>query len=77
MAAEKTSAARSRREPWPWILVGLLASMIASSLLLLAIAIRHPDVPVGGEEASGRVRAAALEAPGRVSAAAATPGAAR
>lgn len=77
MAAESTSTARKRREPWPWILAGLLASMIASSLLLLAIAIRHPDAPVGDEATSGRVRAQSFEAPSRVAERAAAQGPAR
>lgn len=32
-----------RFEPWPWLLTGLLAAMIASSLCLLSIASAHPD----------------------------------
>jgi len=57
---------RARREPWPWILAGLLTLMVASSLLLLAIAIRHPDATVDDGAASGRLRAETLVAPGRV-----------
>jgi len=58
--------ARARREPWPWIVAGLLATMIASSMLLLAIAIRHADVAVDDDAAAGRVRAQALVPPGRL-----------
>ena len=35
-----------RREPWPWILAGMLGSMITVSCLFLWTAIRHPDPPV-------------------------------
>lgn len=38
--------AREPREPWPWIVAGMLAAMIATSCLFLATAIRHPDPPV-------------------------------
>ena len=34
------------REPWPWLLAGLLGAMIGISLTFLAIAIRHPDPKV-------------------------------
>jgi hypothetical protein len=37
---------RRAREPWPWIVGGLLASMIGVSFAFLATAIRHPDPPV-------------------------------
>lgn len=37
---------RSRREPWPWIVAGLLATMISISVAFLATAIAHPDPPV-------------------------------
>lgn len=36
-----------RFEPWPWLLAGLLAAMIGSSLCLFAIASSHPDGLVG------------------------------
>ena len=32
-----------RIEPWPWILAGLLAFMIASSIGFYLIAASHPD----------------------------------
>jgi hypothetical protein len=32
-----------RREPWPWILAGLLLAMVASSLAFWWIAATHPD----------------------------------
>ncbi|MDX1650050.1 MAG: FixH family protein, partial [Myxococcota bacterium] len=35
--------AERRVEPWPWILAGLLAAMMAGSLGFLSIATRHPD----------------------------------
>ena len=35
-----------RREPWPWLVAGMLASMIAASLAFLWIAVTHPDPPV-------------------------------
>jgi hypothetical protein len=34
------------REPWPWIVGGLLATMIGVSVAFLATALRHPDPPV-------------------------------
>jgi len=39
-------AIRRRREPWPWIVGGLLGTMISISLAFLATALRHPDPPV-------------------------------
>ncbi|HVP30611.1 MAG TPA: hypothetical protein VMW35_15765 [Myxococcota bacterium] len=81
MAAD-TSKERSRahgrqREPWPWILVGLLSAMIGSSLLLLWIAIAHPDPLVDGSEAPGRGVAEGLRAPSAVTAGATPARAAR
>ena len=35
-----------RFEPWPWILIGMLGAMIATSLGFLAIASTHPDPEV-------------------------------
>lgn len=34
------------REPWPWIVAGLLGGMICISLLFFWTAVRHPDPPV-------------------------------
>lgn len=48
---------RRRREPWPWIVAGLLTFMIAASLSFFAIAASHPDPPVTRERTPG------LEAP--------------
>jgi hypothetical protein len=44
---------RRRREPWPWIVGGLLAFMIGTSLLFYAIAASHPDPPVVPEDKPG------------------------
>jgi hypothetical protein len=59
-----------RREPWPWIVVGLLGTMISISLLFLATAVRHPDPPVvddayraGLEYATGFTRPSATVEP--------------
>jgi hypothetical protein len=42
-----------RREPWPWIVTGLLAFMITTSLLFYAIAAANPDPPVTPESKPG------------------------
>ena len=34
------------REPWPWIILGLLGSVIIASLITLWIAISNPDAMV-------------------------------
>ena len=36
----------SPREPWPYVLAGMLLSMIAVSLAFLAVAILNPDPEV-------------------------------
>jgi hypothetical protein len=41
--------------PWPWILGGLLAFMVAGSLAFLAIAIKNPD-PLVVEDAKEAYR---------------------
>jgi hypothetical protein len=47
MAADRESTPR-RFEPWPWLVTGLLVSMIGASLTFLAIAIQNPDPVVSG-----------------------------
>jgi hypothetical protein len=39
-------ATEPRREPWPFIVMGMLGAMISVSLLFLWTAIAHPDPPV-------------------------------
>lgn len=41
------------REPWPWIIIGLLGSVIVASLITLWIAVTHPD-PLVVDEAEFR-----------------------
>jgi hypothetical protein len=54
-----------RREPWPWVVGGLLASMIAASLTFLWIAVTHPDPPVVDDAwRAGLEYARQLHAPG-------------
>lgn len=55
---------RGRRfEPWPWVVVGLLGSMVASSLAFYAVARSHPDplVVADAYEAGRRYNALARE----------------
>jgi len=42
-----------RREPWPWIVAGLLAFMVCTSLTFFAIATTHPDPPVVADDTPG------------------------
>ena len=37
------------REPWPWIIIGLLGTTIAAGIITLWIAITHPDFLVVDE----------------------------
>ena len=34
------------REPWPWFIIGLLATAVIASFVTLWIALRHPDTQV-------------------------------
>lgn len=50
-----------RREPWPFLLAGLLLAMMAGSLGFLAVAAAHPDPLVAGDAGrAGRRYNAAL-----------------
>jgi hypothetical protein len=54
-----------RREPWPWIVGGLLGAMISISLAFLATAIVHPDPRVVDDAyRAGLEYARDLERPG-------------
>lgn len=49
------------REPWPWIIIGMLGAVILASLITLGIAITYPDALVVDEaqyrEIKGELRA--------------------
>lgn len=49
------------REPWPWIIIGLLGSVIIASFITLWIAVSNPDAMVVNEaqyqEIKGGLRA--------------------
>lgn len=50
---QDTAGTRPRREPWPWIIAGMLTFMIAASLSFFAIAASHPDATVSAERKPG------------------------
>jgi hypothetical protein len=44
MTQQKTPESRSwHREPWPWIIIGLLGTTIIASIVTLWIAMTNPD----------------------------------
>lgn len=49
------------REPWPWIIIGMLGTVITASLITLGIAISNPDPLVVDDaqyrEIKGQLRA--------------------
>jgi len=47
-----SEALRSRFEPWPWAVAGLLCAMISTCLLFWWIAVSHPD-PVIADDVFG------------------------
>lgn len=53
------------REPWPWIIMGLLGSVIIASLITLGIAISNPDAMVVDDaqyrQIKGGLRAQSLD----------------
>jgi hypothetical protein len=54
-----------RREPWPFVVAGLLGSMIAVSIAFFFVAVKHPDPPVVDDAyRAGLEYAEGLEAPG-------------
>lgn len=59
------------REPWPWIIIGLLGSVIIASFITLWIAISNPDAMVVDEvqyqEIKGGLRAQNTETAGQAS----------
>jgi hypothetical protein len=44
------------REPWPWIIIGLLGSVILASLVTLWIAATNPDGMVVGDAEYQEIR---------------------
>ncbi len=44
------------REPWPWIIIGLLSATVIASLITLWIALANPDHRVIDEDEYDRVR---------------------
>ncbi len=38
------------KEPWPWIIIGMLGAVILASLITLGIAISNPDALVVDDE---------------------------
>ena len=38
------------REPWPWIIIGMLSTVVIASFVTLWIAISHPDPNVVDDE---------------------------
>lgn len=44
------------REPWPWIIIGLLGTVILASLATLWIAIANPDAMVVDESEYNEIR---------------------
>lgn len=44
------------REPWPWIIIGLLGSAIVASLVTLWIAVTNPDHLVVDEAQYQRIK---------------------
>jgi len=45
-----------QREPWPWIVGGMLALMIGISTTFFVIAVSHPDPEVSRPAAEGSLR---------------------
>jgi len=54
------------REPWPWIIIGMLGTVILASLITLGIAISNPDPLIIDDaqyrEIKGELRAQETEA---------------
>ncbi len=44
------------REPWPWIIIGLLGTTVVASLVTLWIAVANPDIQVVDEEEYQKIR---------------------
>ncbi|HKJ17049.1 MAG TPA: FixH family protein [Xanthomonadales bacterium] len=44
------------REPWPWVIVGLLGTTIVASFITLWIAVVNPDLPVVDDAEYQRIK---------------------
>lgn len=54
--AEIGGARPWHREPWPWIIIGLIGSAVIASLITLWIAVRNPDARVVDEDRYDQLR---------------------
>lgn len=56
VSTKNASARPWHREPWPWIIIGLLGAAIIASLITLWIAVTHPDYRVVDEAEYDRIK---------------------